>query len=79
MNAEDGVLRLVDLKGRTRASVLAHGVAAEERDAAASWSRGGGGNTIIKDVIALGEGEVASCGFDRTVRITSISPSILSP
>lgn len=79
LNAEDGVLRLVDLKGRTRASVLAHGVAAEERDAAASWSRGGGGNTIIKDVVALGEAEVASCGFDRTVRITTIDPSILSP
>lgn len=78
LNGEDGVLRLVDLKGRTRASVLAHGVAGNggEREAAASWSRGG--NTIVKDVVVLGEGQVASCGFDRTVRIVSVDASILS-
>ncbi len=56
--------------------MLAHGVSAssegEEREAAASWSRGGGGNTIVKDVVVWGEDEMASCGFDRTVRITSV-------
>ena len=79
LNAEDGVLRLVDLKGRTRASVLAHGVAAnndEAMAAAASWSRGG--NTIVKDVIVLNEGEVASCGFDRTVRIFRTDANLLT-
>lgn len=77
LNAEDGVLRLVDLKGRTRASILAHGVSSaaanDARDgqaAAASWSRGG--NTIVKDVVVLSEQRVASCGFDRTVRIVSL-------
>lgn len=78
LNAEDGVVRLVDLRGRTRASVLAHGVAAEgeegERRAAASWSRGG--NTIVKDVVVLGEGRVASCGFDRTVRVVSLDEGV---
>ncbi|SPO32771.1 uncharacterized protein UTRI_05724_B [Ustilago trichophora] len=81
LNAEDGVLRLVDLKGRTRAQVLAHGVSADGDEAqaqaaAASWSRGG--NTIVKDVVVLGEDKVASCGFDRTVRIVAVEPGILA-
>ncbi|EST08615.1 WD40 repeat [Kalmanozyma brasiliensis GHG001] len=80
LNAEDGVLRLVDLKGRTRATVLAHGVAQDgedgERTAAASWSRGG--NTIVKDVVVLDEGSVASCGFDRTVRIVTLEGQSLA-
>ncbi|SPO30260.1 uncharacterized protein UTRI_05724 [Ustilago trichophora] len=80
LNAEDGVLRLVDLKGRTRAQVLAHGVSgdgdeAQAQAAAASWSRGG--NTIVKDVVVLGENKVASCGFDRTVRIVAVEAGIL--
>ncbi|KAJ9475290.1 WD_REPEATS_REGION domain-containing protein [Pseudozyma hubeiensis] len=78
LNSEDGVLRLVDLKGKTRASVLAHGIDASgeaaggERDLAATWTRGG--NTIVKDVVVLAgeEGKVTSCGFDRTVRIVSL-------
>ncbi|EPQ28041.1 uncharacterized protein PFL1_04368 [Pseudozyma flocculosa PF-1] len=86
LNSEDGVLRLVDLRGKVRAQVLCHGLV-ESTDAEAgssaaaavattttdeaqrvvSWSRGG--NTIIKDVVALDERSVASCGFDRTVRV----------
>lgn len=82
LNAEDGVLRLVDLKGKTRATVLAHGIPAgegeeNERERVASWSRGGG-NTIVKDVVAISETEVASCGFDRTVRILSLDPSVIT-
>ncbi|TKY90225.1 hypothetical protein EX895_000223 [Sporisorium graminicola] len=82
LNAEDGVLRLVDLRGRTRASVLAHGVTAREHAegqhaegaAAVSWSRGG--NTIVKDVVVLDEGRVASCGFDRTVRVVALADAV---
>ncbi|CDU22153.1 uncharacterized protein SPSC_00783 [Sporisorium scitamineum] len=72
LNAEDGVLRLVDLKGSTRASVLTHGVTVEEGavEAASSWNRGG--NTIVKDVVVVDEEGVASCGFDRTVRLVRL-------
>lgn len=82
LTSEDGILRLVDTHGKTRATVYAHGIAASnggsgdsadldnEMRSASSWSRGG--NTIIKDIVILDdEGSVASCGFDHTVRITS--------
>lgn len=80
LNAEDGVLRLVDLKGKTRAQVLTHGLSevgegASEAQRAAGWSRGG--NTIVKDVVALSENKVASCGFDRTVRVLTLEDGIL--
>ncbi|KAK0549618.1 hypothetical protein OC845_003058 [Tilletia horrida] len=40
----------------------------EERRASAMWGRGG--NTVIKDLCVLDEqGSLATCGFDRTVRI----------
>ncbi|SJX65349.1 uncharacterized protein SRS1_15620 [Sporisorium reilianum f. sp. reilianum] len=74
LNAEDGVLRLVDLRGRTRASVLAHGGVASEAGAATSWNRGG--NTIVKDVVVLDDGRVASCGFDRTVRVVALDEGV---
>ena len=44
------------------------------QSAVASPSR----NTIVKDVVVWGENEVASCGFDRTVRITAVDQSVLS-
>ena len=82
LTSEDGILRLVDTHGKTRATVYAHGIAASteengdstnlnnEMRSASSWSRGG--NTIIKDVIVLDdEGSVASCGFDHTIRVVS--------
>ncbi|PWN35480.1 WD40 repeat-like protein [Meira miltonrushii] len=86
LTSEDGILRLVDTHGKTRATVYAHGIAASagesngsanldtEMRSASSWSRGG--NTIIKDVVVLDdEGSVASCGFDHTVRVTSLEQS----
>lgn len=82
LTSEDGILRLVDTHGKTRATVYAHGIAASndghsdganlenEMRSASSWSRGG--NTIIKDIAILDdEGSVASCGFDHTIRVTS--------
>lgn len=82
LTSEDGLLRLVDTHGKTRAIVYAHGIAAStdgtsgitnldnEMRSASSWSRGG--NTIIKDIVILDDKEsVASCGFDHTVRVTS--------
>ncbi|GAK66649.1 uncharacterized protein PAN0_014c4872 [Moesziomyces antarcticus] len=74
LNSEDGVLRLVDLGGKTRATVLAHGLVAPDQ-VAASWTRGG--NPVIKDVVALDEHTLASCGFDHTIRITTIDPALL--
>jgi hypothetical protein len=75
LNSEDGALRLVDLRGKTRATVLAHGLVAQDQ-ASASWTRGG--NPVIKDVVALDEHTLASCGFDHTIRITTIDPMHLS-
>ncbi|SPC66336.1 uncharacterized protein UHOD_20024 [Ustilago sp. UG-2017b] len=80
LNGEDGIVSLVDVKGRIRARVAAHGIASSpdrgERQAATSWTRGG--NTIVKDLVVLGEGEVASCGFDRTVRVIAIDSGVLA-
>ena len=77
VNGEDGMVRLVDLQGKTRASVPIHGVSdrSGEMDGSVSWSRGGGGNTVIKDLVALDEETLASCGFDKTVRITRLVPA----
>lgn len=82
VNGEDGSVRLVDLKGKVRACVYAHGQSEQQQNAAGSvsgemsssvgWGRGGGGNTIVKDVATLDEVTVASCGFDRTVRICTL-------
>lgn len=78
VTGEDGVLRLVGLSGDIKARVLCHGVheeldvhsgAARDALAAAAWARGG--NTVIKDVAVLADGRVASCGFDRTVRVVN--------
>jgi hypothetical protein len=80
----------VDLKGKVRACVYAHGqpeqqsaasgaeleggLTASQREMTGSvgWGRGGGGNTIVKDVATLDEHTVASCGYDRTVRICTL-------
>ncbi|WFD22133.1 hypothetical protein MEQU1_000795 [Malassezia equina] len=74
VTGEDGVLRLVALDGTERASVRCHGGMAEPASgragaalAAAAWRSGG--NTVIKGVAVLADHRVASCGFDRTVRI----------
>ena len=74
VTGEDGVLRLVALDGTERASVRCHGGAPEAAGgragaalAAAAWRSGG--NTVIRGVTVLADGRVASCGYDRTVRI----------
>ena len=81
VTGEDGVLRLVALSGEIKARVLCHGLrhnieskSSRARDAAtaAAWVRGG--NTVIKGVAVLPDQRVASCGFDRTVRV--LHPSI---
>ncbi|PWN52719.1 WD40 repeat-like protein [Violaceomyces palustris] len=86
VNSEDGFLRLVDVEGKQRSCVLTHGLARDSEtdpqsrggqealNAAATWSRGG--NTIVKDLVAFEEGKVASCGFDRTVRILTLDPGV---
>ncbi|WFC95509.1 hypothetical protein MBRA1_002157 [Malassezia brasiliensis] len=82
VTGEDGVLRLVGLDGEIKARVPAHGqlppidsTSQRVRDAAAAaaWVRGG--NTVIKGVAVLPDGGVASCGFDRTVRVLRASVS----
>lgn len=80
VTGEDGVLRLIALTGEIEARVLCHGLihdpslpaTAQHALAAAGWTRGG--NTVIKDVAVLPDGAVASCGFDRTVRIVAAEP-----
>ncbi|WFD44827.1 hypothetical protein MPSI1_003498 [Malassezia psittaci] len=76
VTGEDGILRQISLLGEVSASIPCHGQLPEvhshsknARDAAtaAAWVRGG--NTVIKGVAVLPDGRVASCGFDRTVRI----------
>lgn len=71
LTSEEGFARLVDTKGKIRAKVSAHGAAADEVDEirrAATWSRGG--NSLIKSLVVLDEkGSVATCGYDRTIRI----------
>lgn len=100
LTGEDGLLRLVDMAGKVRACIPAHGAAAEAHQRATlgtllsgrngrdggggedeqlrrttSWSRGG--NTIIKDVVVLDEhgDRIASCGFDRCIRVVERSSS----
>ncbi|WFD26477.1 hypothetical protein MNAN1_001460 [Malassezia nana] len=74
VTGDDGVLRLVSLDGTLRAIVRCHGAAPDaapgrvgEALAAAAWRSGG--NTLVKGVTVLPDGRIASCGFDRTVRI----------
>ncbi|PWN90526.1 WD40 repeat-like protein [Acaromyces ingoldii] len=85
LTGEDGLLRLVDMAGKVRACIPAHGAAAEAHQRATlgtllttSWSRGG--NTIIKDVVVLDEhgDRIASCGFDRCIRVVEKIPEGLS-
>lgn len=82
VTGEDGVLRLVGVDGELKARVPAHGQLrpidstsqrARDAAAAAAWVRGG--NTVIKGVAVLPDGGVASCGFDRTVRVLRPSAS----
>lgn len=81
--AEDGILRLVDVKdGKLRASVAAHGAAADATavERVSSWTRGG--SSICRDIVVLDEkyytsgssstDAIASVGFDRTCRIVSL-------
>jgi hypothetical protein len=72
ITSEEGFARLVDTQGKIRAKVSAHGSAAEADDMrrAATWTRGG--NSLIKSLVVLDdEGSVATCGYDRTIRIIS--------
>ncbi|KDN40617.1 hypothetical protein K437DRAFT_238797 [Tilletiaria anomala UBC 951] len=77
VNGEDGSVRLVDLQGKVRAVIYAHGQPASSAGdglrSSVEWSRGGRGNTIVKDVVALDECTIASCGFDRTVRVCTLA------
>ncbi|WFD00768.1 hypothetical protein MYAM1_003520 [Malassezia yamatoensis] len=76
VTGEDGLLRQISIQGKVTASIPCHGqlpaVDSHSKNArhaatAAAWMRGG--NTVIKGVIVLPDGRVASCGFDRTVKI----------
>ena len=75
VTGEDGLLRLVGLSGEILARVRCHGMAATSHSsasvnaalAAAAWRQSG--NTVIKGVAVLPDGRIASCGFDKTVRV----------
>lgn len=72
ITSEEGIARLIDTQGKIRAKVSAHGAAAEadEMRRAATWTRGG--NSLIKSLVVLDDhGSVATCGYDRTIRIIS--------
>ncbi|UZJ52553.1 hypothetical protein CBS101457_001873 [Exobasidium rhododendri] len=74
VTSEEGYARLIDTKGKIRAKVLAHGgpfnVGGSESQRAATWSRGG--NSLIKSLVVLDDrGTLATCGYDRTIRIVS--------
>ncbi|KAI5475485.1 WD40 repeat containing protein [Pseudohyphozyma bogoriensis] len=88
VNSEDGVLRVVDLKGKVRARIGAHGIAAplEEEDDGSGTSEERServrlrreaerGSSVVKDVEVLvqgGELRLLSCGFDKTVKIIGV-------
>lgn len=68
VTSDDGIVRIVDLHGRVRALIPAHGVHPQT----------GVRSEMVRDVcvvVVKGEGEgagkveVVSCGFDQTVRI----------
>lgn len=73
VTSEEGCVRLIDTKGKIRAKVTAHGGPADQGNdmtRAATWTRGG--NSLIKSLVVLDEaGTVATCGYDRTVRIVA--------
>ncbi|CAO1616430.1 unnamed protein product [Parajaminaea phylloscopi] len=77
VSSEEGRLKLYDLQGRERSNIGVHGAASQHEltgmsseEKAKRW-RMGTMNGLIKDVIALPDGRVVSCGFDRTVRLVS--------
>ncbi|PWN20216.1 WD40 repeat-like protein [Microstroma glucosiphilum] len=89
LSSEEGQLRLFDLSGgeaeggRERSALGVHGALSEvelsgmsAEEKAKRW-RMGGANGCIKDVIVLPDGRIASCGFDRTVRIVDLEQSAL--
>ncbi|KAK4696783.1 hypothetical protein P7C70_g8317, partial [Phenoliferia sp. Uapishka_3] len=82
VNSEDGILRVVDLKGKVQARIGAHGIAGqmevggEEGERARARREADRGSSVVKDVevLEIGEGEekrmvFVSCGFDKTVRV----------
>ncbi|CAO1615671.1 unnamed protein product [Jaminaea pallidilutea] len=77
ISSEEGLLKLYDLQGQERCEAGVHGAASEREltgmsaeEKAKRW-RMGTMNGVIKDVVVLDDGRVASCGFDRTVRVLS--------
>lgn len=85
VTSEDGVLRTVDLQGKVRSRVGVHGAAspAEEGEVDPVSERARQrreivrGSSVVKDVAVLvdaqGELQYVSCGFDKTIRLVSVS------
>ncbi|KAL8280816.1 hypothetical protein RQP46_006820 [Phenoliferia psychrophenolica] len=82
VNSEDGILRVVDLQGKVRQRIPAHGVAGpvEEGEDDAAEGRlerarlrreADRGSSVVKDVAVIerdGHLVFVSCGFDKTLR-----------
>jgi WD40 repeat protein len=81
-NSEDGVLRILDLQGKVRGRIGAHGAAApveEEGEVEGRSERARArreserGSSVVKDVAVLEvEGKLVfvSVGFDKTIRVS---------
>lgn len=85
LNSQDGFLRCLDLDGKIRCKVKAHGIMPKDVqggfELSNSWRGGLGGNTIMKDLVVWrdeddekggGEEKIVSVGFDRTVRVVGL-------
>ncbi|KAM0748285.1 WD40 repeat-like protein [Meredithblackwellia eburnea MCA 4105] len=86
VNSEDGVVRVVDLQGKVRARIGAHGAAGpleeDEDEIAGRLERvrirreGDRGSSVVKDVAVLertsGVLTFVSCGFDKTIRVVTV-------
>lgn len=88
VNSEDGVLRVVDLKGRVLKKIGVHGIAAPlERDELGSSREEISerlrlrreterGSSVVKDVAVLRDENdklvFVSCGFDKTVKVIHV-------
>jgi len=99
INSEDGIVRCISVDGKERGRVVCHGrkekgvdmeVEGEESEDGGlneshSWSRGAGGNTIVKDLVVWvdedqdgdrdrkgSQERIVSVGFDRTARVVGV-------
>ncbi|GAA96991.1 uncharacterized protein L969DRAFT_235362 [Mixia osmundae IAM 14324] len=84
LTSDDGIVRLVDMKGRVISSYNAHGPLApvpvdDSREEAPVYSstsevvrarqEAERGSSIVRDITVLADGTIISVGFDKTVRI----------